>query len=885
MRSKLLKAVAMALAMLLLLPMLAACDLTDKSLAGPQGPAGADGQNGQDGKDGKDGKSAYELAVENGYEGTLEEWLESLVGDTGAVGMNGKSAYELAVENGYDGTLEEWLKSLVGKQGSAGQNGTNGTNGKDITNAYVDEYYHLWLELSDGSKCDTGYVGPLYTVMFKDTDGSVIHVASNLHYGKSVTYNESPVKKGYNFVGWFDSPEGGNEFDLSSPITENMEVFAHWEKAKMELSCTQSELFVNEETTVYFYARVSTEISSVVLCDVSTNAVLAEMLDNGKYSENGDDLQGDSVFSCKLTVHKTEAGVCSYYALADTEEASNQIQISVVAPLTEEESEHIESVGNVLTEALSESQNLTEQEKATALQNALSSLSNPDNNDGVAYVNDETIYYDATNGIVSFEYETGVVGLVALKDIAASGSNIAGGAATTYATGSLPVTLYAENFTPTDTINKTVGDATIMYSFDDPADSDWLQYYELCGDAWTASGLITEIYTNPTVEDYKTAFLGSEFVVIAEHGYYMTLYNDNTTSIIVTTEETSFWKNLAYAKDLISGRVVTLTLADGSTVYCLTSEFFEFYYGNERLDGSIVYMDNCNGFGQGSDLNYDFANAFMVDAGVETVYGYHESVYIQYGIVMMDSIVYDLLNGETTGVSGDNAIALYGEKDTDYARQYWPGWTEKFENGKLLADATFIMAGSEDAVLVNSDFLNGSFELELEGWNTVGDVRIINKLAEFMPVHGDNMAILTTGIGSTESDYLQGTEGSILLQSFVVPQNASEITLSYNVISEEPMEYVNSEYDDKFIIEILDSAGSVISQLGYETVNTSIWNSVSGINFEGGDNTTYCTQWKNGSYNGLSDYVGEEVTLRVRIWDVGDSVYDTAVLIDNIVLQ
>lgn len=32
---------------------------------------------------GLDGKSAYEIAVEQGYEGTIEEWLESLQGDSG----------------------------------------------------------------------------------------------------------------------------------------------------------------------------------------------------------------------------------------------------------------------------------------------------------------------------------------------------------------------------------------------------------------------------------------------------------------------------------------------------------------------------------------------------------------------------------------------------------------------------------------------------------------------------------------------------------------------------------------------------------------------------------------------------------------------------------
>lgn len=50
---------------------------------------GEAGEPGADGADGADGKSAYELAVENGFEGTLEEWLESLKGEAGADGTSG----------------------------------------------------------------------------------------------------------------------------------------------------------------------------------------------------------------------------------------------------------------------------------------------------------------------------------------------------------------------------------------------------------------------------------------------------------------------------------------------------------------------------------------------------------------------------------------------------------------------------------------------------------------------------------------------------------------------------------------------------------------------------------------------------------------------------
>lgn len=63
------------------------------------------------------GYSAYEVAVLNGYTGTEEEWLESLVGPQGEQGPEGKSAYEVAVENGYQGTEEEWVHDFMTPDG------------------------------------------------------------------------------------------------------------------------------------------------------------------------------------------------------------------------------------------------------------------------------------------------------------------------------------------------------------------------------------------------------------------------------------------------------------------------------------------------------------------------------------------------------------------------------------------------------------------------------------------------------------------------------------------------------------------------------------------------------------------------------------------------
>ena len=69
----------------------------------------------QAGANGKDGRSAYEIAIENGFVGTVAEWLESLKGRDGIDGKDGK--------DGADG--------LPGKDGTNGKDGRDGIDGKD----------------------------------------------------------------------------------------------------------------------------------------------------------------------------------------------------------------------------------------------------------------------------------------------------------------------------------------------------------------------------------------------------------------------------------------------------------------------------------------------------------------------------------------------------------------------------------------------------------------------------------------------------------------------------------------------------------------------------------------------------------------------------------
>lgn len=96
---------------------------------------------------GADGASAYEIAVEHGYEGSETDWLASLHGADGTNGTNGEdgidgingndgadgaSAYQIALNNGFEGSETAWLASLKGDTGETGATGQNGLNGTTV---------------------------------------------------------------------------------------------------------------------------------------------------------------------------------------------------------------------------------------------------------------------------------------------------------------------------------------------------------------------------------------------------------------------------------------------------------------------------------------------------------------------------------------------------------------------------------------------------------------------------------------------------------------------------------------------------------------------------------------------------------------------------------
>lgn len=103
---------------------------------------------------GVNGKSAYELWKEQGFEGTVNDFLDSLVGE------HGESAYEIWLSLGNEGNIADFIASLEGARGYSAyevwlNEGNEGTVADYLDSLKGKSAYQIWLDLgNEGTEVD-----------------------------------------------------------------------------------------------------------------------------------------------------------------------------------------------------------------------------------------------------------------------------------------------------------------------------------------------------------------------------------------------------------------------------------------------------------------------------------------------------------------------------------------------------------------------------------------------------------------------------------------------------------------------------------------------------------------------------------------------------------
>ena len=311
------------------------------------------------------------------------------------------------------------------------------------------------------------------------------------------------------------------------------------------------------------------------------------------------------------------------------------------------------------------------------------------------------------------------------------------------------------------------------------------------------------------------------------------------------------WLNV-YDEDLARGRVLLW-----NDEWALSAGFFARWSG--YLPGTLVWLGACHG-GPVSDLAQT-----LVGLGAGAVLGFHGEVSTSWPRTLATTLIEPLAADAAQG----------GSLGLDVGQL----WSALEEPGSP-DPATWTLQGSAATHLGVADLPDPGFEAgwTRQAWSPSGDVRALRRLGPFQPTEGRWCALLGTGLGYAPAS---GT----LRQAITLPESPSELVFDWNFLSEEFMEYVGSGYQDAFAVrlEALDDSGDAetllftyVDALASEV--TPVWNG-----FDQGD--VWATGWREARVAVPASFRGRRSTLSFATTDVGDSEYDTGVLIDDVRLD
>ncbi len=616
-------------------------------------------------------------------------------------------------------------------------------------------------------------------------------------------------------------------------------------------------LYVNTPQEVWITVNIAPNdkliSSSVRLIEIDENdneiAEICNLYDNGDLN-CGDEIKGDNIFSVLHTFNYSTQGTRRFRISAKTLENNSEVEgfssVFSIRVMDYEQAENnalsVEEIHGLIEEKLEELSELSGEELINALIEWLPTLSGVES----AVYDDGYIIITHTSGLTSYiffpteGYRGGVqVPLVEKRRTSKQ----------------IPLEKQTRGFFNRGLLNTWIGN-TNQGALDNTVIQNrnvliWAPY-----DNYGFLGIGNIPAMNPTPFENSPIELNVT-QIFDENCTRATLKNLSNYGIVVfdthghggdlllTREEvniknnTDNYKKLEDVNDINWGYCVVMTMSNKKTYYAVTSKYFNRIIG--KMPNSVVFNASCQ------SLKTDkIANA-LIARGAKTVVGF------------------------TTDVTNEVAAQKEQQFFSALVGDYLKTTGESFNNSD---NSSYQMRGSRD-MHFTLGLINGDFEYgNLNGWNTIGDGRVITQLASQMPTQGSFMGIISTGLGYTDN------YGRIS-QTFQVT-NETKLSVKWNFLSEEFLEYVGSIYQDYLRITIIDGDNSEV--IFYKTVDDfaaeySLVSVSPTIVFDRGG--VYMTGWMTSTFN-ISKYQGKTVTLLIESGDVGDSIYDSATLLDEI---
>lgn len=600
-------------------------------------------------------------------------------------------------------------------------------------------------------------------------------------------------------------------------------------------------------------------ISTAKLVRLNANMEVVEELgsifDDGNLYGHGDEILGDGVFSGKIDISSTEPGLYLYRIEAYSSDGkvnySPLIKVQFFEPLTDAEIDAIMAFDGQMEAVLQNSTASNNAQAKTVLKNWLRTQ------DIVASVQDD-------GSGLTITYTNGITYLISFCEVDENDKFITKGGGNSH----------PERKPPMIPLNKqTRGENNLAGpqpsyrgdSSDHPddliLDKDVLIWAPYEG-----------VFNLSMIPDAKAVFedsdLGFNVVTmtnqactiasLSDLNEYGTIIFDTHgkggehiyTGELVTAENLETYDAMLQANQLSMSGIMAYrndgTYIYKSKMYTVRSAYISNLSGT--LPNSVVFNGSCE-----SSKTLNLSLAFL-SKGAKAYFGFTEIVYTRF----CSDMCKQLFKGMVTELKTNGKSFKDGQKDPQ-------------------GNAIYTMDCFSDELHYSFDLINGDFEMgNLTGWTRSGDGRVITGLGYYGAPQGNYMGIISTGLGFT-------TDSGSIAQSFYVPKNVSNLQVKWNFMSEEFLEFVGSIYQDYLSISIRDSTG---------TVNTIFYNNVDSfyenydlshispdIVFDQGG--VYGTGWHTFTAN-IEQYQGQVIRLIIRIGDVGDSIYDSACLLDEI---
>lgn len=624
-------------------------------------------------------------------------------------------------------------------------------------------------------------------------------------------------------------------------------------------------------------ANVRLQDSTAKLVKLDNNDIpigdIGFLYDNGQLT-NGDEILGDNIFSGIFIINEASPSTMKYRVTAKIKNGGDastaSVNLTVYANIT---SSDFNSVINTQTQSVTKLNELLAG-NPTNLENATNQL--------LTWIQGQTAVQSAEktgSTSIMIKYKSGIEGGLIISQLNASGKITTRGGVikddrnrtskiplrfqTVGVRKDLPRVMYkTSNSSALDP--KVIGNRNVLIYA--PYEAAFSLNERPSVEAILAnSGFefdVTALVNQNATVSALTNLTNYGLVLLATHGSNGRAFATGEVVDTLASNYATYYKPLLAANKLAVWTNMVISTTGGVTkradVYAVRFPFISDLAGT--FPNSVIINNSCE-----SMKTLSLANAFTAK-GAKTYYGFDKVVHDGVCKTLADTVVKrlaaDLKN------TGEAFISL-----TD----------------PLAPNAISVLHGANDVHYTDS-LINGDFEFgKLDGWTKSGDGRVITQLASVGPTQPNYMGIISTGLGFT-------TATGRIFQTFKVENNQSTLSVKWNFFSEEFLEYIGSQYQDYFKVSIKKQNGTEIvllrktidgiaAQFGATKVPPNPGNLVKvspEIVFDRGD--VYMTNWQTSTFD-ISAFRGQRVTLILAAGDVGDSIFDTAILLDEIKIQ